>query len=273
MKPAEFDAAKKYPLLLQIHGGPAAMWGPGEESMWFEFQYFAARGYAIVYSNPRGSLGYGHDFQKANYQNWGERPAADVLTATDLAAKAAHVDRARQVITGGSYGGYLVAWIVAHDHRFKAAVAQRGVYHLPTFFGEGTAWRLVPTAFGGYPWEPATRDLLERESPFNYVAQIKTPLLIQHGDVDRRTGFGVERDDVVGAENAGARSGVGAVAAGEPRDERLGRTEAAARQSRARRGDLPAVRRGELTTRREEADTDFERFRLVVRSTIAKRKA
>lgn len=189
MKPTEFDAAKKYPLLLQIHGGPAAMWGPGEESMWFEFQYFAARGYAIVYSNPRGSLGYGHDFQKANYQNWGERPAADVLTATDLAAKAAHVDRARQVITGGSYGGYLVAWIVAHDHRFKAAVAQRGVYHLPTFFGEGTAWRLVPMAFGGYPWEPATRDLLERESPFNYVAQIKTPLLIQHGDVDRRTGF------------------------------------------------------------------------------------
>ena len=189
MKPTEFDGAKKYPLLLQIHGGPAAMWGPGEESMWFEFQYFAARGYAIVYANPRGSTGYGHDFQRANFQNWGDRPSADVLAATELAAKASHVDRTRQVITGGSYGGYLVAWIVAHDHRFKAAVAQRGVYHLPTFFGEGTAWRLVPIAFGGYPWEPATRDLLERESPFNYVAQIKTPLLIQHGDVDRRTGF------------------------------------------------------------------------------------
>jgi dipeptidyl aminopeptidase/acylaminoacyl peptidase len=60
---------------------------------------------------------------------------------------------------------------------------------LPTFFGEGTAWRLVPIAFGGFPWEPVTRSLLERESPFNFVAQIKTPLLIQHGDVDRRTGF------------------------------------------------------------------------------------
>jgi dipeptidyl aminopeptidase/acylaminoacyl peptidase len=189
MKPTEFDGAKKYPLLLQIHGGPAAMWGPGEESMWFEFQYFAARGFAIVYANPRGSTGYGHDFQRANFQNWGDRPAADVLAAAELASKASHVDRKRQVITGGSYGGYLVAWIVAHDHRFKAAVAQRGVYHLPTFFGEGTAWRLVPIAFGGFPWEPVTRSLLERESPFNYVAQIKTPLLIQHGDVDRRTGF------------------------------------------------------------------------------------
>ena len=189
MKPTEFDAAKKYPLLLQIHGGPQAMWGPGEESMWFEFQYFAARGYAIVYANPRGSGGYGHDFQRANYQNWGAGPASDILNAVDFALKEKHVDGARAVLTGGSYGGYMVAWIIAHDQRFKAAVAQRGVYHLPTFFGEGNAWRLVPHAWGGYPWEKATRVLLENDSPINYVADIKTPLLIQHGDNDRRTGF------------------------------------------------------------------------------------
>jgi dipeptidyl aminopeptidase/acylaminoacyl peptidase len=190
MKPTEFDEKKKYPLLVEIHGGPAAMWGPGEDSMWFEFQYFAARGYAIVFANPRGSGGYGYDFQHANHKDWGTGPASDILNAVDFAAKEGHVDQGRLVVTGGSYGGYMVAWLVGHDQRFKAAVAQRGVYHLPTFFGEANAWRLVPSAFGGYPWQEETRHILERESPFNYVEAIKTPLLIQHGDNDRRTGFG-----------------------------------------------------------------------------------
>ncbi len=189
MKPVPFDAAKKYPLLLEIHGGPSAMWGPGEESMWFEFQYFAAQGYAIVFANPRGSGGYGYMFQRANYQDWGTGPAGDILAATDAAARQPFVATQRQVITGGSYGGYMVAWIVGHDQRFKAAVAQRGVYDLLTFFGEGNAWRLVPRYFGGYPWQAETRRILERESPLTYVESIRTPLLIQHGDNDRRTGF------------------------------------------------------------------------------------
>lgn len=189
MKPTNFDAGKKYPLLLQIHGGPSAMWGPGEESMWFEFQYFAARGYALVFANPRGSGGYGFAFQRANYQDWGAGPASDILAAADFAAKQPHIDAKRQVITGGSYGGYMVAWIIGHDQRFAAAVAQRGVYDLITFFGEGNAWRLVPRAFGGYPWQTETRRILERESPLTYVEAMRTPLLIQHGDNDRRTGF------------------------------------------------------------------------------------
>lgn len=188
MKPTEFDPAKKYPLLVNIHGGPTAMWGPGEESMWFEFQYFAARGYAIVFANPRGSGGYGYEFMRANYRDWGAGPASDVLTAASEAAKQPFVDAERQVVTGGSYGGYLTAWIVAHDHRFKAAVAQRGVYDLIPFFGEGNAWGLVPRYWGGYHWEPEVREHLLRDSPFTYAHQIKTPLLIKHGDVDFRTG-------------------------------------------------------------------------------------
>ena len=189
LKPTPFEPAKKYPLLLQIHGGPSAMWGPGEESMWFEFQYFAAQGYAIVFANPRGSGGYGYNFQHANYQDWGTGPATDILAASAAAAQQPFVDQKRQVISGGSYGGYMVAWIVGHDQRFVAAVAQRGVYDLLTFFGEGNAWRLVPRYFGGYPWQADTRQILERESPLSYVEAIKTPLLIQHGDNDRRTGF------------------------------------------------------------------------------------
>lgn len=189
MPPTAPEAGKKYPLLLQIHGGPASMWGPGEESMWFEFQYFAARGFAIVFANPRGSGGYGRDFQAANYRDWGKGPGDDVLRAASEAARQPFVDADRQVITGGSYGGYLTAWIIGHDQRFKAAVAQRGVYDLLTFFGEGNAWRLVPLAWGGYPWEPGIRDILIEQSPLTYVADIRTPLLIQHGDNDRRTGF------------------------------------------------------------------------------------
>jgi len=188
MKPALFDEGSTYPLLLQIHGGPSAMWGPGEASMWHEFQLFAAMGYGIVYANPRGSGGYGRDFQHGNHNDWGFGPMNDVLAAADRAAAETWADPERMVVTGGSYGGYLVAWIVAHDHRFRAAAAQRGVYELTTFMGEGNAWRLIPDLFEGYPWDAEVKAVLDRESPYTWVDQIDTPLLILHGDVDLRTG-------------------------------------------------------------------------------------
>ena len=188
VKPPNFDPIRKYPLLVNIHGGPAAMWGPGEASTWHEMQFFAARGYVVVFANPRGSGGYGKDFQRANFRDWGAGPARDVLSAALFTAKESFVDASRQVVTGGSYGGYLTAWIVGHDHRFKAAVAQRGVYELSTFFGEGRAWFLLPLYWGGYPWQKEVRVLLDRDSPLTYVENIKTPLLIKHGDVDFRTG-------------------------------------------------------------------------------------
>ena len=169
--------------------------------MWHEFQYYAARGYGVVYANPRGSGGSGRTFQRANHQDWGEGPASDVLAAADAALATLPVDPARQVLTGGSYAGYLTAWIVGHTDRFKAAAAQRGVYDLGTFFGEGNAWRLVPNAFGGYPWEDSLavrptqgdtlsiREILREQSPLTTVQNIHTPLLIKHGDADRRTGY------------------------------------------------------------------------------------
>jgi dipeptidyl aminopeptidase/acylaminoacyl peptidase len=189
MKPDNYQPGKKFPLLLDIHGGPSAMWGPGETSMWHEFQFFCSKGYGVVYCNPRGSGGYGLDFLRSNVNDWGTGPTSDVLTALDKAVAEGWADTSRLVVTGGSYAGYLVAWIIAHDHRFKAACSQRGVYDLATFFGEGNAWRLVPNYFGGYPWEGATKAILERESPITYVNDITTPYIIFHGDNDRRTGF------------------------------------------------------------------------------------
>lgn len=188
MKPANFVPGKKYPAILDIHGGPSAMWGPGESSMWHEFQYYCAKGYAVVYGNPRGSGGYGASFLRANINDWGNGPTSDVLTYLDKAVGEGFIDTAKLAVTGGSYAGYLVAWIISHDQRFKAACSQRGVYDLGTFFGEGNAWRLVPNYFGGYPWETATKAVLARESPINYVENIHTPYIIFHGENDLRTG-------------------------------------------------------------------------------------
>ena len=188
MPPFGLKEGTKYPTLLEMHGGPTAMWGPGESSMWHEFQVMAGRGYGVVYANPRGSGGYGKTFQKGNYQDWGDGPAKDVLTALDKAGEEySWIDEDQLVLTGGSYAGYLAAWIVGHDHRFKAALAQRGVYELTFFMGEGNAWRLVPNYFG-YPWEEGVKEILEYNSPQTYVQNIQTPLMIFHGDNDLRTG-------------------------------------------------------------------------------------
>ncbi|RXK52153.1 S9 family peptidase [Aquirufa rosea] len=188
MKPADFDPAKKYPLLLEIHGGPTAMWGTGEASMWHEFQYFAAKGYGVVYSNPRGSGGYGTEFMAANVKDWGQGPMSDVIQSLDLAIGEGWADTTKLAVTGGSYAGYLVTYMLGHTNRFKVACSQRGVYELSTFFGEGNAWRLVPNYFGGYPWEKPARMILDKESPLTYVQNIKTPLIIFHGEQDLRTG-------------------------------------------------------------------------------------
>lgn len=189
MEPAGKKEGVKYPTILNIHGGPSAMWGPGVFSMWHEYQLENSWGYGIVYCNPRGSGGYGDKFKRANFKDWGTGPAGDILAALDEALKNnAWIDKDQLFVEGGSYAGYMVAWIVGHDHRFKAANAQRGVYDLSTFLGEGNAWRLVPEHFGGYPWEKETQSLLDFNSPLTYVNNINTPLLIIHGDQDLRTG-------------------------------------------------------------------------------------
>lgn len=190
MEPVGRQEGKRYPTILNIHGGPSAMWGPGIFSMWHEYQVENSWGYGVVYCNPRGSGGYGDKFKKGNYKDWGTGPAADILTSLDEAIKQhGWINPDNLFVEGGSYAGYMVAWIVGHDNRFKAANAQRGVYDLTTFMGEGNAWRLVPTNFGGYPWEPATKKLLDESSPLTYVDKINTPLLIIHADQDLRTGI------------------------------------------------------------------------------------
>ena len=146
----------------------------------------------MVYANPRGSSGHGYAFQRANYKDWGEGPMGDVLGAlADLAANQPLIDHERLFLTGGPYAGYLTAWIIGPDNRFRAAAAQRRMYDLSTFstfFGEANAFIQVLEEFGGYPWEPETRRLLDQQSPITYLANIRAPFFIIHGSQDNRAG-------------------------------------------------------------------------------------
>jgi dipeptidyl aminopeptidase/acylaminoacyl peptidase len=179
-------ASRNTPLAVEMHGGPHVMWGPGEATMWLEYQALAGNGYTVFFSNPRGSDGYGAAHKEAIHRNWGELPMGDVLAGADtvLARGLGNVDR--QVITGGSYAGYLTAWIVGHTNRFKAAVAQRGVFDMLSWWGTANTWRLYESEFAAVPWEDPERTW--QASPIAYAAQINTPLLLLHGEQDNRTG-------------------------------------------------------------------------------------
>lgn len=176
------DSAAKYPLILQIHGGPHSMYGYG---MFHEMQLMAAKGYAVVFSNPRGSAGYGQQFVACTTGIWGEADMPDVIAAVDAASALPWIDSDRLGITGGSYGGYLTNWTIGHDTRFKAAVTQRCVSNFYSFFGTSDIGSTFGVnEFDGLPWSDAEK--LLRHSPISYVNAIDTPLLILHSENDFR---------------------------------------------------------------------------------------
>ena len=172
----------RHPMILQIHGGPHAMYG---HAMFHEMQLMAARGYAVLFSNPRGSAGYGEHFTSCTRGRWGESDMPDVIAAVESAVALGWIDPDRLGITGGSYGGYLTNWIIGHDDRFKAAVTQRCVSSFHSFFGTSD----IGSTFGkfefdGVPWNDAAK--LLAFSPISHVGNIDTPLLILHSEQDLR---------------------------------------------------------------------------------------
>jgi dipeptidyl aminopeptidase/acylaminoacyl peptidase len=174
-------AGDRHPLILAIHGGPMMMYG------WIyvhEFQVLAASGFTVLYTNPRGSQGYGEAHCTAIRGDWGNLDYSDLMTAADWAARQPFVDPRRMGVTGGSYGGFMTNWIVGHTARFGAAIADRSISNLhsmygTTDFGWDFGWEL-----GARPWEDSQRFL--RQSPLTYVDAIRTPLLIVHAEMDLR---------------------------------------------------------------------------------------
>lgn len=176
------DGEVKYPLIVQIHGGPHAMYG---HSLFHEMQLMAARGYVVLYTNPRGSAGYGEEFTTCTRAKWGEADAPDVLGALDAVLGRGDVDPARVGVTGGSYGGYLTNWLIGHSDRFRAAVTQRCVSNFLSMYGTSDiGFDFGEHEFGGTPWDQT--ELLWRHSPLASVARMETPLLILHSEADLR---------------------------------------------------------------------------------------
>ena len=181
LKPPNFRAGRRYPGIVEIHGGPRAQYG---YSFFHEMQLLAARGYVVFFCNPRGSQGRGKEFTTAIVNAWGTVDYEDVMAGTDWFCAQPYVDSRRVGVTGGSYGGYMTNWIVGHTNRFKAAVTQRSVVSLKSFYGTSdTGWDWE-REFGGPPWgNPAG---YERMSPLTYAKNVKTPLLILHNEHDYR---------------------------------------------------------------------------------------
>jgi dipeptidyl aminopeptidase/acylaminoacyl peptidase len=184
VKPPDFDPGQRYPLVLSIHGGPHVMWSRHEATMWHEWQVLAAQGYLVLACNPRGSDGYGRDFRALLHNRWGEADLPDLLAGVEQAVAQGCVDPERLVVTGGSYGGFMTAWLIGHDARFQAAVAQRGVYDLAGFYGTSDIPLLTEWEFDAVPWEKPEH--LWKYSPLAYAGQIHTPLLLIHSENDFR---------------------------------------------------------------------------------------
>ncbi|HET9848823.1 MAG TPA: S9 family peptidase [Candidatus Dormibacteraeota bacterium] len=178
---------KPPPAILEVHGGPMAMYS---WSFFFEFQLLAAHGFAVLYTNPRGSVGYGRRFSDAVRNDWGGKDFDDIMAGVDAAVARGWIDPERLGIAGGSYGGYMTNWAIGHSDRFKAAITMRCVSSLPAMFGySDLGWFLTVDEMGGsVPWK--NLDWLTERSPITYVEQMKTPLLILHSDNDLRCPIG-----------------------------------------------------------------------------------
>jgi len=173
-----------HPLILAIHGGPHGAYG----AEWsFPFQLAAARGYAVLYTNPRGSTGYGEDFLWATWGGgWGLKDSEDVLAGVDAAVAKYRIDTKRLGVSGYSYGGFLTNWIIGHTKRFAAAVSGAGISNWVSDYGTADIPRTKESEFYGPPWEPRSRELLIRQSPVHHAAAIVTPTLFIHGEADLR---------------------------------------------------------------------------------------
>jgi dipeptidyl aminopeptidase/acylaminoacyl peptidase len=184
--PANYQPGKRYPLILNIHGGPTGVFGEtfiGRGSV-YPIAVFAARGYAVLRPNPRGSGGYGKAFRFANYNDWGGRDYEDDQTGVDRVIEMGLADPDRLAIMGWSYGGYMTSWTITQTQRFKAAAIGAGVTDLWSFTGTSDIPGFLPDYFGGEPSQQLEN--FRKHSPITYVKNVSTPTLILHGEADER---------------------------------------------------------------------------------------
>jgi dipeptidyl aminopeptidase/acylaminoacyl peptidase len=182
LKPPDFEAGKQYPMILEIHGGPHAAYG---NTYTHEFQWMAAKGYVVLFTNPRGSTSYGQDFGNVIQYNYPGDDYKDLMAGVDEVVKKGYVDANRLGVTGGSGGGLLTNWTITQTQRFKAAVAQRDIADWYGFWFTADFTLFQPTWFRKAPWEDPQG--FTARSPITHVANVTTPLMLVLGDADYRT--------------------------------------------------------------------------------------
>jgi dipeptidyl aminopeptidase/acylaminoacyl peptidase len=179
--PPDSKPGRKYPAILNIHGGPRVQYA---HTFFHEMQYLAAKGFVVFYSNPRGGAGRGETWADAIAGCWGGLDYKDCMAAADFMEKQKFIDGKRMGVTGGSYGGFMTNWIIGHTNRFAAAVTQRSVVDLRSFYGSSDIGWMLSREYDGHPW--TNREMYEQGSPIEYFEKVKTPVLIIHSENDLR---------------------------------------------------------------------------------------
>ena len=185
MKPFGYSQGKKYPMVIYIHGGPHSAYGEG----WFdEFQNLAAQGMFVLFTNPRGSSGYGADFTYSTRGRWGMEDYDDLMKSVDIVAARPDVDSTKMGATGGSYGGFMTTWMATKTDRFKAIQTDRTITDWTYWYGSSDAQGLTEFEFYGKPWD--NQALYDTLSPIRYVQKVTTPMLLVQSEDDHRTPMG-----------------------------------------------------------------------------------
>ena len=183
VKPHNFDPTKKYPLILNVHGGPHSQWKDAFRGDW---QMYPGSGYIVAFPNPHGSNGYGQDFSDGICKDWGGKVYQDVMAVADSLEKISYVDKDRMGAMGWSYGGYMMMWLEGHTTHFKAIACMMGVYNLTAMHGATEELWFPEWELNGSPWES---DLYQKWSPNSYVKNFKTPCLVITGEKDFRVPY------------------------------------------------------------------------------------
>ncbi len=183
VKPHNFDPKKKYPLILNVHGGPQSQWADAFRGDW---QVYPGSGYIVAFPNPHGSTGYGQEFTAAISKDWGGKVYEDVMAVADSLSKISFVDAERMGAMGWSYGGYMMMWLQGHTTKFKALAAMMGVYNLKAMHGTTEELWFPEWDLNGAPYD---NEIYQKWSPNNYVKNFKTPCLVITGEKDYRVSY------------------------------------------------------------------------------------
>jgi dipeptidyl aminopeptidase/acylaminoacyl peptidase len=186
VKPPRFQSNQKYPVLFLIHGGPEGDWGESWTYRW-NAQVFASGGYLVVMPNPRGSIGYGQKFTEEIKDDWGGKPYDDIMAVVDHVAALPYADPDRIAAAGGSYGGYMIDWMLGHTQRFKAFISHAGVFDLRSMFGATDELWFPLWEFNGTPWD--NPESYVKWSPSYFVKDFHTPTLVVTGEQDFRVPY------------------------------------------------------------------------------------